>query len=141
MSFEARKRRTKYPYGKVRVYWSAIITALSIILALLLLKSPLLLLYYLVLTLVLTAVVLALKIRFLRMRVPGVREEELSETESRAHRWRSLLILFGLLMVFLFLPLLLAKFVHPESWFVSLISYTSGVSTAEVVFFLITRKS
>lgn len=139
MSFEARKRRTRYPHGKVRVYLSAIMTVLSIILALLLLKSLLSFLYYLGLTIVLIAVVLVLKIRFLRMEVSGAREENESETESKMQNWKSLLILFGVLIMSISLPLLLARF-HPEIWFIGLISYISGVSVAEILFFLITRR-
>lgn len=114
-------------------------TVLSIILALLLLKSLLSFLYYLGFTIVLVAVVLVLKMRFFYMEMPESSEEKLSETESKMQNWKSILILFGVLIISISLPLLLARF-HPEIWFISLISYTSGVSIAEVLLFLITRK-
>lgn len=115
-------------------------TLLSIVLAFLVLRSALSWVYYLVLTLVLMGIVLALKMRFLRTGVPQVGQERLPEADSQARGWRSLLTLFGLLIAVMLLPLLLARF-HPEGWFVGLISYTSGVSGAEVVFFFITRRS
>jgi len=140
VSSKARKRYTGYPHGKIRAYWSAAITVLSLILALLMLGDrSLSLLYYLVLTVLLTAAVLTLKMRFSRVKTRDPLGEDLSETESGGQRWRSLLMLFGMLIVFLLLPLLLAP-VHPEFWFISLISYTTSVSTAEVLFFLITKK-
>lgn len=141
MSSKARKRRIVYPYSTVRIYWSATIVVLSIILALLILPGdPVSLLYYLVLTAIVTSVVLALKMRFLRVRSLEPSKEELSETESGVQSWKPLLILIGVLIVSLTLPLLLARY-HPEFWFISLISYTSSVSIAEVLFFLIIRKS
>ena len=139
MSVGAQKKRFRYPYGKVRVYLSATMTVVSIIFALLLLKSLLSFLYYLGLTIVLVAVVLVLKMRFLYVGMPESSEEKLSEAESTMRNWKALLILFGVLIVSMLLPLLLARF-HPEIWFIGLISYVSGVSVAEVLFFLITRR-
>jgi len=139
MNFEARKRRPRYLHGKVRVYLSVTMTVLSIILALLLLESLLSFLYYLGFTIVLVAVVLVLKMRFFYMEMPESSEEKLSETESKMQNWKSILILFGVLIISISLPLLLARF-HPEIWFIGLISYISGVSIAEVLLFLITRK-
>lgn len=138
MGIEAQKKRIRYPYGKVRVYLSATMTVLSIILAILLLENPLSFLYYLGLTIVLVAVVLALKMHFMHLKMPESSEEE-SETESKMQNRKALLVLFGVLIVSISLPLLLARF-DPEIWFVVLISYVSGVSVAEILFFLIAAK-
>lgn len=141
MSSKARKRHTEYVYSKFRVYWSATITVMSIILALLILHTqPISLFYCLVLTVLLIGVVLALKMRFLRVRTPEPSGGELSETESGGLRWRSLLISVVVLIALLSLPLVLARLIDPLFWFISLISYTASVSAAEVLFFLITRK-
>lgn len=139
MSVGAQKKRFRYPYGKVRVYFSAAMTVLSIIFALLLLKSLVSFLYYLGLTIVLVAVVLVLKMRFLYVKMPESSEEKLSETESTMQNWKALLILFVVLIMSMLLPLLLARF-YPEIWFIGLIGYISGVSVAEVLFFLISRR-
>lgn len=139
MSVKTQKKRFRYPYGKVRVYLSVTMTVLSIILALLLLKSLVSFLYYLGLTIVLAAVVLVLKMRFLYVKMPESSEERLSEAESTMQNWKALLILFGVLIMSMLLPLLLARF-HPEIWFIGLISYVSGVSVAEVLFFLVSRR-
>ncbi len=140
MSSKARKRHTEYVYSKFKVYWSATITVMSIILALLILHTePISLFYCLVLTVLLIGVVLALKMRFLRVRTPERSGGELSETESGGLGWRSLLISVVVLIALLSLPLALARF-NPVFWFISLISYTASVSMAEVLFFLITRK-
>lgn len=139
MSVGAQKKHFRYPHGKARVYLSATMTMLSIILALLLLKSLVSFLYYLGLTIVLVAVVLVLKMRFFYVEMPESSEENSSEAESTMQNWKALLILFGALIISMLLPLLLAKF-HPEIWFIGLISYVSGVSVAEVLFFLISRR-
>lgn len=137
MDSRTEERSGKYPHGKVRVYWSVAITVSSTILALLVLKSPLLLLSYLIFTLILAAIVLLLKMRFLSMRRPDLSEES-TETVSWAQRWGPLLSLFVVMIAFVSLPLLLAKF-NPQIWFVSLVSYSSGMSIAEALFFLKTR--
>jgi len=139
MNSEAQKKRLRYPHGKIRVYLSATLTVLSIILAFLLLRSLLSFLYYLGLTIVLVAVFLVLKMRFFSVEMSESSEEESSETASKMQNWKSLLILFGVLIISILLPLLLARF-HPEIWFIGLISYISGVSVAEILFFLITRR-
>ena len=139
MNSEAQKKRLRYPHGKSRVYLSATLTVLSIILAFLALRSLLSFLYYLGLTIVLVAVVLVLKMRFFSVEMSESSDEESSETESKMQSWKSLLILFGVLIISILLPLLLARF-HPEIWFIGLISYISGVSVAEILFFLITRR-
>jgi len=139
MNSEAQEKRLRYPHGKIRVYLSATLTVLSIILAFLALRSLLSFLYYFGLTIVLVAVVLVLKTRFLSVEMSESSEEESSETESKMQNWKSLLILFGVLIISILLPLLLARF-HPEIWFIGLISYISGVSVAEILFFLITRR-
>lgn len=141
MSSKARKRHTEYVYSKFRVYWSATIAVMSIILALLILHTqPISLFYCLVLTVLLIGVVLALKMRFLRVRTPEPSGGELSEKESVGLRWRSLLISVVVLIALLSFPLVLARLIDPLFWFISLISYTASVSAAEVLFFLITRK-
>lgn len=139
MNSEAQEKRLRYPHGKVRVYLSATLTVLSIILAFLILRSLLSFLYYLGLTIVLVVVVLVLKMRFLSVEMSESSEEESSEIESKMQNWKSFLILFGVLIMSILLPLLLARF-HPEIWFIGLISYVSGVSVAEILFFLIARR-
>jgi len=139
MNSEAQKKRLRYPHGKIRVYLSTTLTVLSIILAFLLLRSLLSFLYYLGLTIVLVAVVLVLKMRFFSVEMSKSSEEESSEAESKMQNWKSFLILFGVLIMSILLPLLLARF-HPEIWFICLISYISGVSVAEILFFLTTRR-
>lgn len=132
MNSEAKKRQIDYPHGNIRVYWSATLTVLSVILAILILPKLELLLSYLLLSALLTAILLAFKMRFLR-------HSEVSETESSAFGLRSLLILVIVLVVALAVPLLLAP-LYPELWFISLISYTTSVSVAEVLSFLIIKK-
>lgn len=137
MTSEARKRYG-YPFGKIRVYWSATIIVLSVILAILMLRELVSLFMYVILTVLLAVAVLALKMRFLRVSMAEPSDEELFETESGGQTLKSLLIMVVVLVAIISVPLVLGRF-WPELWFVSLISYTSSVSVAEVLFFLITR--
>lgn len=137
MTSEARKRYG-YPFGKIRVYWSATIIVLSVILAILMLRELVSLFMYVIFTVLLAVAVLALKMRFLRVSMAEPSDEELFETESGGQTLKSLLIMVVVLIAIISVPLLLGRF-WPELWFVSLISYTSSVSVAEVLFFLITR--
>ena len=140
MKLKAQKRRLRYPYGKNRVYLSAVLTVLSIILAFLLFWGRLLsFLYYLGLTAVLITVAVKLKTRFFYAEMRESSEERMSTTESKMQNWKALLILAGILIASMLLPLALAKF-HPEIWLIGVISYISGVSIAEVLFFLTSRK-
>ena len=140
MKLKAQKRRLRYPYGKNRVYLSAVLTVLSIILAFLLFWGRLLsFLYYLGLTAVLITVAVKLKTRFVYAEMRESSEERMSTTESKMQNWKALLILAGILIASMLLPLALAKF-HPEIWLIGVISYISGVSIAEVLFFLTSRK-
>ncbi len=96
-------------------------------------------LYYVILTTFLAVIVLALKMRFSRTRLFESYEDEMDETQSSSPSRKPLLVLSVALFGVLLIPLLLARF-QPELWLASLISYTSGVSIAEVLFFLITRR-
>ena len=61
-------KHNEYNTGKVKVYISATLATLSIVLALLALTEVFLLMLYFVFTFLLTTVILALKIRFLSER-------------------------------------------------------------------------
>lgn len=112
---------------------------LSVILAFLILKDMdiSLLLYYILSVVLLTAIALVLKIRFSSARG---HEEDLAKEDWEPIGLRGLLILFCVLTVFILSPLLLARFLPSSVWFILLISFISGVSLSDLLFYLyITR--
>lgn len=129
----------KYPFRMVGVYLSAASIVMSVALALLLLSdSPILLLYYFVLTFLIAVATFVLRIRVLPTGMPKASEKESLETQKKISGWKILLI-FCMLIVFLIVPLLLAGFLEPYVWFILMVSLTSGLSIAEILFYLSTR--
>lgn len=139
MNSEVPRSRPRYPYGKARVYLSAVLTVLSVILAFLLFWGRVPFLYYLGLTAVLVVVAIKLKTRFFYAETLESPEEGMLAPEGEMQNWKTLLILACILIVSMLLPLALARF-HPEIWLIGITSYVSGVSIAEVLYFLTSRR-
>ena len=133
-------KRARYPYTRMRVYTSVVTFVLSIILVVLLLWNDLLhFAYYFISTLAVSSVVFLLEARFLSVAASRLSGESVSQAEKGASQWKRLLLLLAILLSSLIVPLLLAQFLTPEVWFVLLISFTSGASIAEIVFYVHTR--
>lgn len=113
--------------------------ALSMILAFLILKDVdiSLLLYYILSVVLMTATAFALKIRFSSARE---HEEDLAKDYDEPIGLRGLLILFCVLTFFILSPLLLARFLPSSVWFILLISFISGVSLSDLLFYLYTTR-
>ena len=130
----------RYPYPENRVYLSAAIAGLSIILALaLLLNQPILTIYYFLSTIMFTATTFLLKRRlytFLRMEKT---EEKKRQTEERTP-WKALLLVLLMSLALLLGPLLFAEILSGPVWFIMIVSFTSGVSISEIVLYLQMRQ-
>jgi len=134
MSSNAKKRR--YPFSRTRVYISAVTSVLSVILAVLLLQGNLIhFLYYFICTLLIAPAIFVFNVRFLIAKASKPSREKILPTEKGASQWKTLLLLFGILIVSMIVPLFLAQVLPPEIWFVLIISFTSGASIAEVLFY------
>ena len=132
--------RKSYPYSKSRVYLSAVIAILSAFLALTLLsETVLLLLYYLFSTLIATVATFLLKMRLYPFIASQKLETERDQTEPNHAPWKALLLACSMLLLFLLIPLLLAGFLSGPIWFTLIVSFTSGVSISEIVFYFQTR--
>lgn len=132
------RRRVGYPFSEVGVYISAMVAALSIILALLVLREPVLLVSYFVVTSILTLTVIAVKSRFLFARKSQSSRNSLEKRGSQ--KWRMMLLAFCFIVA-LVSPVLLLPVLSPASWFVGLDSYVSGVSLSEVILFFHSRRN
>lgn len=138
-----KRKKAKYRSRMSGVYLSAIIAVWSGILAFLLLQNIPLISYYALSTALITAAVLILKIHFVTR--PGLMgtletpEQDSLQTEGKRVSWKVLMLVFCMLLAALFVPLVLAWIVPSDAWFVLIISLTSGVSIAEVLFYLYLR--
>lgn len=142
-----KKKRPVYSFSRGGLYLSIISTILSVFLAFLLLKISTLLLYYIFLTFLITALIFALKIGvislyisklwtfFQRSTATTKKKEEISETPKKGINWRASLLFLVVAISVLFFPLILAKFLDPYVWFLLLISFTSGISISEIAFY------
>jgi hypothetical protein len=113
------------------VYLSATLTILSIIIAGLLLQSnSYRLLYYGLLTAAITAVVFELKTHFAGWN---------TSFQSAQESLKPVVVLFLLLFAVLIVPLALAYFLPAEVWVILIVSFTTGLSLSEVVFYFSRR--
>jgi hypothetical protein len=127
--------RKQYPYSKNRVYLSAIIAALSIILALtLLLFEPVLVLYYFFSTFIVVIITFFLKKRLYTLLITKDQAEIKSDTERSSRK--ILLITFFMLVGSIGLPLLLAGLLSGPSWFITITSFISGVNISEIFLYI-----
>lgn len=136
---KTRKGYLKYEFSMSRLYMDTATAVLSVILAFLILKDVdiSLLLYYMLSVVLITVIALVLKIRFSSVRG---HEKDLAKEEGEPIGLMKLLILFCVLTMFIMTPLLLVRFLPSSVWFILLISFISGVSLSDLLFYLyITR--
>lgn len=128
--------RKRYPYSRSRVFLSAIIAALSTILALsLLLSDAILLLYYFLGTFIVAVITFFLKKRLYLLLVTENTQGE-NEKETKGTSWKMLLISFFMLIGFIAIPLVFAGFLSAALWFIMITSFISGVSISEIVLYI-----
>jgi MFS family permease len=140
VSKKERRPLTRYPHSIRKVYWNVIIAILSIALTVMLLKQPLLLIYYIIFTFILAMVAFQLKARFSTIFTP-IAKDIPPENEEKPRR-RLLVLLFLLIMAILSLPFLLAGVFHemPHVWFILIMGIATGLSISEVLFYIYCEK-
>lgn len=138
MNYGATKSR--YPYPKSRIYLSIIITIMSLILALQLLPTPILILYYFASTLIIAAMIFILKRRILYTKKTGTHQRSSNEDSENLISWKLLILLFSVMITIMVAPLFLANFLDPYIWFILIISLTSGISISEITLYVYMRK-
>jgi len=124
--------------GKAKVYISATLATLSIVLSLFVLTEIFLLLSYFVFTFLLTTVIVTLKIRFLLAR----KSQSLKNVQEIKDNQKWKIILLSLFFIIaLIAPVLSLAVLPPVSWFIGLNGFVSAVSLSEVVIFYYARRS
>jgi len=134
--------KKRYPYAKNRVYGSAIIAALSMLLAALMFQSdPALAFYYLLYSTLSTAVFTVATFELKKRLYPLLVDSSSMEDDSKNElgTWKRLLLVFSMLIASITVPLLLALALGGAAWFILMISFILGVSLSEIVFYLIAR--
>ena len=123
---------------RTRVYFSAATAVLSVFLAVQILHSypewPLLYLSYFIFTFIITTVAYLLRLRLSTVEAAKLQKRDSYKTEESHAPWKALTLLFLTVLAFIFLPVLLAGFLNPKSWFILIAGLTSGISIAEVLF-------
>jgi len=143
------EKRVVYPFSRGGLYMSIVLAVLSVLLALVLLTPDLILLvYYALVTSVITAVVFALKIGLISIYVSRLgrsltrrtaaqeHKEEAEESPREGTNWRALFLLLALTLAIIFTPMALTQFLNPYVWFMLVISLTSGISFGDISFYL-----
>ena len=139
LTFSTEKRSSKR-YSMRRVYINAVTAVLSTILALLLLQDHVqFLLYYLLFTIIMVAIVFTLRIRLPPLKMSEPTQENLFETKKWTQRWKAPLLLLVMLIALFVLPLLLAWALDPYVWFILMVGFITGFSVAEILFCVYTR--
>lgn len=136
MNYEATK--SKYPYSKSRIYLSVVLAVLSIVLALPLLPTPVLILYYFASTFVIATITFILKRRYFYTKKTETHQRVANENLENRISWKLLILFFSVMIIIMVFPLFLAS-AHPYAWFILMISLTSGISISEIILYLYMR--
>jgi heme/copper-type cytochrome/quinol oxidase subunit 3 len=143
------ERDFEYPYGERWVLASGILSAISIILAIIILRSynVVVFLLYFAFTSVLTLVILALKYYFYSRREEEMSEHYPVESEEvpEKGRTKSLVLLILIAMAALFSPLILSYVVLTSSidpiwWIIAISGFVPAVSIPEIILFVYARR-
>ena len=138
------KKEHIYPHSKKRVIVNAIVAVLSIIFAVFLLASDIVLLtsYFLTATM-LTVLIFFIKENLAR-RINNSERQDESQKETRGFSIKTLLITFIGFLLLLTLPLISAGLVEiglisAAAWFIMIVGVTTGIGASEVLIYIRSR--
>jgi cobalamin synthase len=141
MANSEKKGSMAYPYGKGRLYVSALTTGVSIFVAILL-GTETVWSYYAIFTLLMTAFAFVVKVYLSSLQKPKPQEGEIVDSKEAGAKWRDLILVFLLAIAFLFVPLFLVNLLEPQIWFALLLSLVSSLGFSELaLYFYVTRRS
>lgn len=129
-------RKGQYNHKMSAVYLNAVTAIFATVLAFLILDSPYTwLLYYLLFTSIVTVVAFTFKNYLFKIQEPKFSGSE-DKMSGQSRLTREMLLIFLVFAACLFLPIFLAGVLDPYIWFIVLVSFTSGISTSEVIVYL-----
>lgn len=137
MNYEAKK--SKYPYPKSRIYLSVIITVWSLILTLQLLQTPALILRYFASTFIIATITFIIKRHYFYTKITVTHQRVANENLKNRTPWKLLILLFSVMIAILVFPLFLASYLDPYTWFILIVSLTSGISIGEILLYVYMR--
>ena len=127
--------RAVYPYPRNRVLLSAIITVLSIILALtLLLEDVSSVLYFFLFTVIVSVITFFAKKRLYPF-LAGENLRNEADKEKKVSSWKMLIIALFMLIGSILIPFLMAGILSEAAWLIMITSFTAGVSISELVLY------
>lgn len=139
MNKTARKRPLKYTHSMGRVYLSVTTAILSIATTVMLLRGPVLWLYYIACTVSLAIVTFVMKIRLASMRGATSEEGPLPRQESAPGK-RLLILVFAIAFAIVASPFLLAGFLPSDIWFIVIVSLATGFSLSDIALYVYCEK-
>lgn len=119
---------------------NVVAAVLAILLAVLMLQDHVqFLLYYLLLTIVMAAMVFTLRIRLPPLTMSEPTQEDLFKTKKWTQRWKAPILMFIMLIAIFLTPLILAWALDPYIWFILMVGFITGFSVSEILFYLYIR--
>ncbi len=134
------KEHFEYPFGKKGVYISGVMSGISIVFAITLLRDDIsALLLYFAFTSILVVVFFALKFYLYSERIKGTLES--GKEEPKKHRTLHLILLILIVTAVLLSPLIFSYTLDPVWWIISISGFVPGVSIPEILLFLYARRT
>lgn len=140
----SKREQHSYPHSKKRVIVNAIVAVLAVVFAVFLLANDITLLAIYSITAAIVTVLIFFVKEYLGRRISNSERQEESQKEARGVSIKTLLITFVGFLLVLTLPLLSAGLVEiglisAASWFIMIISITTGMGASEVLIYLKSR--
>lgn len=133
---KGKKKRIMHRLSKTGLYMSIVTAVLSVLLAVLLLRSSVFLLHYFAATLFITTSIFALKVYIFSVNTLEQNAEEDTE-ETKVTRHVKAQMLMSLLTIALVIaPFILVMFLDPYTWFTLSMGIMSSMSISQIILYL-----
>lgn len=130
----------RYPFKMSRLYVNVATVILAVFMALVTLTEPLLLLFFLVLTAVISTATFFLKIRpIFRTRQAGDQQKNSAQSIGRRELYILLLVVIAIILL-PFLLFLSAASLPAYTWFAIIASFAAGIGISEVLFYIYCKR-
>jgi hypothetical protein len=144
MQPSSKREQHPYPHSKNRVIVNSIVAVLSVVFAVFFLENDITLLAIYFVTAAIAAVLIFFVKEYLGRRISNSERREENQKEARGVSIKTFLITFIGFLLALTLPLLSAGLVaigliSAATWFIMIISITTGLGASEVIIYLKSR--
>jgi hypothetical protein len=138
------KKEHLYPYSRKRIIVNSVVAVVSVIFAVFLLASDIVLLASYFLTAAMLTVLIFFIKENLARRISNSERQDESQKETRGLSVRTLVITFIVFLLLLTLPLISAGLVEiglisAAAWFIMIVGVTTGIGASEVLIYVRSR--